>query len=108
MLPAPPMTQAEPAATRLAISVLGSMRATSHGQDIKLRQRKARALLAYLALTEGRQDTRERLVGLLWSESEEEKARTSLRQILHELDRDLQAAGFDGFQRDRQRVILNG
>ncbi len=63
------------------------MRAAADGRDIKLRKRKARALLAYLALTDGCQETRERLVGLLWSDSEEDKARSSLRQILHELTR---------------------
>jgi DNA-binding SARP family transcriptional activator/TolB-like protein/Tfp pilus assembly protein PilF len=83
------------------------MRAAADGRDIKLRKRKARALLAYLALTDGCQETRERLVGLLWSDSEEDKARSSLRQVLHELTEDLQAAGYDGMTRDRMRVVLN-
>jgi DNA-binding SARP family transcriptional activator/TolB-like protein len=92
---------------RLAISVLGPMRAATQGRDVRLRSRKARAVLAYLALTEGRQETRERLVGLLWSESEEAKARTSLRQILHELGEDLGAVGFEGLDRGRLRVTLD-
>ncbi|HVY15283.1 MAG TPA: BTAD domain-containing putative transcriptional regulator [Rhodopila sp.] len=82
------------------------MRAIAKGRDVRLRSRKARALLAYLALTEGRQETRERLVGLLWSESEEAKARSSLRQVLHELSEDLEAAGFGGLERGRQRIAL--
>jgi DNA-binding SARP family transcriptional activator/TolB-like protein/tetratricopeptide (TPR) repeat protein len=83
------------------------MRAIADGRDIRLRHRKARALLAYLALTEGRQETRERIAGLLWSESDEDKARTSLRQILHELGESLEAAGFYGLHRDRLRIALD-
>jgi DNA-binding SARP family transcriptional activator/Tfp pilus assembly protein PilF len=47
--------------------------------------RKARALLAYLALNADSAVPRERLCGLLWSERSEEQARASLRQCLHEL-----------------------
>ncbi|HYZ22510.1 MAG TPA: BTAD domain-containing putative transcriptional regulator [Rhodopila sp.] len=100
----PPVSNLE---TRLSISVLGPMRAAAHGRDVRLRKRKARALLAYLALTEGGQETRERLVGLLWSETEEDKARSSLRQALHELDEDLRAAGYHGLDRDRLRIMLD-
>jgi DNA-binding SARP family transcriptional activator/TolB-like protein len=83
------------------------MRATADGRDVRLRKRKARALLAYLALTDGQQETRERLVGLLWSESEEDKARSSLRQILHELGEDLDAVAYHGLDRGRLRVTLD-
>ncbi|HEY2482177.1 MAG TPA: BTAD domain-containing putative transcriptional regulator, partial [Caulobacteraceae bacterium] len=47
--------------------------------------RKARALLAYLALNADTPVSRERLCGLLWSERGEEQARGSLRQCLQEL-----------------------
>ena len=47
--------------------------------------RKARALLAYLALNADTAVPRERLCGLLWSERGEEQARGSLRQCLQEL-----------------------
>jgi DNA-binding SARP family transcriptional activator/TolB-like protein len=47
--------------------------------------RKARALLAYLALNPDTAVPRERLCGLLWSERGEEQARGSLRQCLQEL-----------------------
>lgn len=60
--------------TGLAISVLGPVRASVGGREVRIRSRKCRAVLAYLALSEARQETRERLVGLLWSESGEEKA----------------------------------
>nr|WP_294513660.1 BTAD domain-containing putative transcriptional regulator [uncultured Rhodopila sp.] len=102
-----PIEPEEAPQPRFSISVLGPMRAAANGRDIKLRKRKARALLAYLALTDGCQETRERLVGLLWSDSEEGKARSSLRQVLHELTEDLQDAGYTGMTRDRMRVVLD-
>ncbi|WP_207538824.1 BTAD domain-containing putative transcriptional regulator [Sabulicella rubraurantiaca] len=55
------------------------------GHEIRLRNRKTRAVLSYLALSATGEETRERLVGLLWSESSEEKGRASLRQVVHEL-----------------------
>ena len=44
--------------------------------------RKARALLAYLALARGRAQSRDRLAGLLWTDCRETQARMSLRQAL--------------------------
>jgi hypothetical protein len=49
-MPLEPEVRSHP---RFSISVLGPMRAAANGRDIKLRKRKARALLAYLALTDG-------------------------------------------------------
>ena len=54
------------------------------GHDLTPRTRKARALLAYLALA-GRPISRERLADLLWSDRGADQARSSLRQALHEL-----------------------
>lgn len=90
----------------LLISLLGSVRVRFGREDIAFPKRKARALLAYLALTEGHQDTRERLGGLLWSEVAEGRARTSLRQELHQIDEILRRAGSRGLLRDRLRVLL--
>jgi len=69
----------------LSLSLLGPFRAVLGGTEIRLRNRKARAVLGCLALSETGAASRERLVGLLWSESPEEKARASLRQVVHEL-----------------------
>jgi len=69
----------------LSLSLLGPFRATLGGAEIRLRNRKARAVLGCLALSETGAASRERLVGLLWSESPEDKARASLRQVVHEL-----------------------
>ena len=56
-----------------------------NGRPVELRTQKAGAVLSYLALTEAKHESRERLVGLLWSRSDEEKARASLRQVVREL-----------------------
>src|SRR4029453_11858447 len=53
------------------------------------------------------EETRERLVGLLWSETEEEKARASLRQSLHEIREAFNAEGFDGLRTDKVAIGLD-
>ena len=62
---------------------------------------KALALLTYLVLEPG-PHTREELAALLWGESSEEQARTSLRQALKHLRSQLG----DIFQRDRPTIEL--
>src|ERR1700748_2863785 len=74
-----------PASGQLSLRLLGDFAAEVDGREISLTTRKARALTAYLALSDNAQDTRERLVGLLWSESDEERARASLRQAVHDI-----------------------
>ncbi len=91
----------------LMISVLGPLHATVGGVSVNLRSRKARAVLAYLALSKSGRETRERLVGLLWSESSEDKARASLRQTLRELRDGLSAAGYKGLATPRETLALD-
>jgi tetratricopeptide (TPR) repeat protein len=62
-----------------------SIRDAATGADLRPRGRKARAMLAYLALHAGKPISRARLTGLLWSERGEDQARASLRQTLFEL-----------------------
>lgn len=67
----------------LRLSLLGGCEITGpDGRAIPLASRKARALLAVLALSEGMALGRDRLCGLLWAEAAEEQARASLRQCL--------------------------
>lgn len=104
--PADRRPQAEAAARRpLTLFVLGQVQAEVGGRPIRLRSRKARAALGYLALTPRAEETRERLVGLLWSESEEDKARASLRQVVHELREALEGAGIPGQMRAERLSI---
>jgi TolB-like protein/DNA-binding SARP family transcriptional activator len=57
------------------------------GEDIILRNRKTRAILAMLALAEGKRVSRSRLAGLFWDESNDAQARMGLRHALSELNR---------------------
>ena len=91
----------------LAINLLGPFRLIVGNKEIELASRKSRALIGYLALTESQEESRERLVGLLWSESSEERARASLRQALHEIRNALQSSGFVGFRTDKLAIALD-
>jgi DNA-binding SARP family transcriptional activator/TolB-like protein len=91
----------------LEISVLGNVSVVFKGQSVRIKSRKSLAVLAYIALNESRQETRERLVGLFWSETEEEKARASLRQTLRELRRYFADAGYSGLQTEKLAVELD-
>jgi DNA-binding SARP family transcriptional activator/TolB-like protein len=71
--------------SRIHLELIGGFRLLIDGQPQRIKNRKAQALIAYLALAPGLSESRERLAGLLWSESSEEKARASLRQTLHDL-----------------------
>ena len=75
----------------LRIALLGGLRVVSDGQGagISLPNRKARALLAYLALPPGRTHSRGKLAALLWGDRPESQARASLRQELYGLRRAL-------------------
>ena len=59
------------------------------GQELPVSSRKNRALLAILALSPKLTCTRERLSTLLWGDHGEEQARSSLRQSLTALRRDV-------------------
>jgi DNA-binding SARP family transcriptional activator len=52
---------------------------------VELRSKKARALLTYLALQRNNRASREKLIGLLWSDRSEKQAYASLRQTLSHL-----------------------
>ncbi len=67
-------------------------------------QRRRLALLAYLAAAEGAAITREKLIALLWPESDEASGRHSLSQLLYALRHDL---GADAIVMDAETVRLN-
>ncbi len=90
----------------LDLRLLGDFTASSGGLRLRLTTRKAKALIAYLALSESGHDTRGRLVGLLWSESDEDRARASLRQAVHEIKSACDEVGFDGFAFGKQTLAL--
>jgi hypothetical protein len=74
---------------QLRVSVLGGLDVAVGGLPlVGLASAKARALLAYLAVT-GAAHSRSALAGLLWSDLPEETARTNLRLVLTKLRRAL-------------------
>lgn len=79
----------------------GFQLSSADGTPIPLTARKARAVLAYLALAQGRAQPRDKLAALCWAESNAEQARSSLRQALSAARRALDDAGTQG-----QQVVL--
>src|SRR6185437_14911012 len=80
----PARADAEQVATA-KLQLFGAVSLHIGKQEIALRSLKSRALLGYLALTPTMRESRERLVGLFWSESSESQARAVLRQVVREL-----------------------
>jgi len=72
--------------THLSLKLLGSYRLSMDGHSVDdIESNKARGLLAYLAVESEHPHPREKLIGLLWSESDETHARGSLSQTLYQL-----------------------
>jgi DNA-binding SARP family transcriptional activator/TolB-like protein/Tfp pilus assembly protein PilF len=72
--------------TYLTIRLFGGMSIQdSRGASYFPRSRKARAVVAILALAAPRPMQRVQITSLLWSQRENEQARASLRQAVHEL-----------------------
>lgn len=90
----------------LTISVFGNLAVRFGGREVRIKSTKSRAVLGYLALLDRPQETRERLVGLLWSESDEHKARASLRQVLHELREAFLEIGYSGLKIEKLSVEI--
>jgi DNA-binding SARP family transcriptional activator/TolB-like protein/cytochrome c-type biogenesis protein CcmH/NrfG len=77
----------------VSIRLLGPFRAeTADGRVLSIRSRKARALIAYLAMKPDYWASREELATLLWGDRLDVMARQSLRQCLTSLRRDLRLA----------------
>ena len=76
--------------TRLHLSLLGGFEARLEpGSPLTFRTQKAQALLAFLAVPPGQVHRRDKLAALLWGAMRDEQARTSLRQALYELRKNL-------------------
>lgn len=85
-----PSTAAAP--SRLQISIMGGLTLSFSGRPVALPHRKARVILAYLAVRGGGPVSRERLADLLWNTGEAQ-SRGALRTTIYELRRVLQACG---------------
>jgi len=89
------------------LTLFGGIHLRVGDREIALKNRKALALVAYLALTPGMKEARDRLTGLLWSESDEPRARASLRQLLHSLRDAFGREGLTGLSADKLQVSLD-
>jgi DNA-binding SARP family transcriptional activator/tetratricopeptide (TPR) repeat protein len=87
---------------RLNLTLLGGFIARLDPvSPLALPTRKAKALLAYLALPPGAAHPRDKLTSLLWGNTVETTARTSLRQTLYALRKSLRDA-------DPQPLLVDG
>src|SRR5437762_3461978 len=93
-------------APKLAISVFGGIGISFGREELRFPNRKARALLAYLALNETGHERRERLAGLLWPDTSEQNARASLRQVLLDLREAFSSCGCHALVGGREDVEL--
>lgn len=55
------------------------------GASVPLPTRKAQAIVAYLAMSPGKDQSREKLAGLIWEDKTEDQARANLRKTLSRL-----------------------
>ncbi len=93
--------------TAINFSLLGGFHINDEsGHSIAPTARKARALLAYLVLNDGKPQARDKLAALLWGESDENQARTSLRQALTAVRKALSEVDADMLQADQETVSL--
>jgi predicted ATPase/DNA-binding SARP family transcriptional activator len=75
------------------VRILGPVEALKDGRTMPLARAKTRALLALLALEEGREVSRDRLIDALWGERELRDANNSLQAQVSQLRRAFEAAG---------------
>ncbi len=86
----PLLRPSEEGQSPIRVSILGDfVLSSAGGRQFPIATKKNRALLAILALSPGFQATRERLCGLLWGDRGEDQARSSLRQSLAVLRKEL-------------------
>src|ERR1051325_1547169 len=101
-------SKAMPRASTTCLRLLGAFAVEVNvGRPIAvaLRSKKARALLAYLAMKPDWRASREELATLLWGDTPDAQARHSLRQCLLSLRQDLHLAP-DLFELGRDTVEL--
>ena len=79
----------------------------AEGEVLSISLRKAEALLAYLAMAPGKTASREKLATLLWGESDQHRARQSLRQALFALTREFAETEVSVLRMESQMVSLD-
>ena len=93
---------------RLVLRLLGGFEARRGAEPpIAFPTRKAKALLAILTLCPGEPYSREKLADLLWGNSAEEQARSSLRQTLALLRKALSHSRFPTVMSEGDELFLD-
>jgi DNA-binding SARP family transcriptional activator len=92
---------------RPVLKTFGTLRLEAGGVPLggPVAQRHRLALLAILAAADGKQVTRDRLLAMLWPESDDHQARTLLNTAVHTIRREL---GPDVIQSVGDALYLNG
>jgi WD40 repeat protein/basic membrane lipoprotein Med (substrate-binding protein (PBP1-ABC) superfamily)/DNA-binding SARP family transcriptional activator len=93
----------------LQICCLGQFQVKTDGKLVEIPSRPVQSLFAYLALNAGLAHRREKLAGLIWPDSNDENARSYLRQGLWRIHKALDAAGTawqDYFQIDDIHISI--
>jgi TolB-like protein len=92
----------------LRLTLWGQFSASgADGIEFVIKSKKAKALLAYLALSPRLSRSREEIMALLWSERGEAQARASLRQVLVGLRKDLGEEAMDALVVTNDAVALD-
>ena len=90
-----------------SLTCFGKAALYCNGIEVNVASRKTLALLSYLTTRDQGTESRERLSGLLWGDSSEERARASLRQAISELKQKLPANLIALVHADRLDIELN-
>ncbi|CAN7667182.1 alpha/beta fold hydrolase [Mesorhizobium sp. LjNodule214] len=88
------------------LHLLGGFDFAGVGAAVPVFSRKARAMVAYLALQSGHSQSREKLATLLWGVNSETQARMSLRQAVSSVRKAMHASG-GRFMTDGDNVALH-
>ena len=89
------------------ITLLHNVALWRQGKPVELKSQKGKAILAYLLLNSGARATRDRISDLLWSKAGIEKARTSLRQVIHSLKTTLNLPQRTFFHATRNEIRID-
>jgi DNA-binding SARP family transcriptional activator/TolB-like protein/Tfp pilus assembly protein PilF len=90
----------------LEVFLLGGFQVRMAGREIGLFGRKERGLLAVLAMAPGKPQSRDKLIGLLWSDREDKRARDSLKHAVLKLRSSLNGTHPPLIVADRDSVTL--
>lgn len=90
----------------LLIHLFGGLRLSVQGRSVTTIPRKGQALLAYLAMQNGKPVSREAMADLLWTDRGAQQARHSLRQMVLTIRKSLGQVGSDALIVDAGSIAL--